>query len=163
MAFPDGVVGASVATTGRRSRTLTARSDSRSSTHQSEAAGGDSTGVPRSQHVGRRRLQTASAAAAATVTVADVQFNTRGQPSDAVESSVTSIRVTATGDGEVHAAPLESPFCYITLFKVIAAVSAAIFDPRGIQAAPARTWRSEIEAPSIFAVRSFFLHPSASA
>ncbi len=76
--FPEGVVDPATATTGRRSRRMTS-----------------------GRYPGQRRLQSAPAAATSTVTIADAQFNTHGQASDAVDSGVTSIRVTATGDGEV--------------------------------------------------------------
>lgn len=59
-------------------------------------------GFPQGRNPCRRRLQSTSTPAAATVTISSMQFNAYGSPSSATEAGVTSITVTKTSDGEVR-------------------------------------------------------------
>lgn len=105
--FSEGVV--DPAAIVRRTRRLEV------SESQSHAPNGGPCDVPegRYPYPCRRRLQSVSATAMATVTISNMQFNAYGSPSSAAEAAVTSITVTKTGDGEVCLSPFY--FCLLAV------------------------------------------------
>eukprot|EP00903_Cladosiphon_okamuranus_P005952 g5878.t1 len=99
--FPEGIV--DPAAVSRRTRRLEI-SESRSNRCTPD---GHPRGFPQDRYPCRRRLQSTSTPAAATVTISSMQFNAFGSPSSAAEAGVTSITVTKTSDRED--APLLAP------------------------------------------------------